>query len=892
MSISGQQQINVGLPNESANSDSLYTAFNKVNTNFNNLFDNASPYNTFNAGDGINVEANANIGTVTITNDGVTNIIAGTNIVINRSSGNVTISAIAGGNGGGGTLSSVGLTPSSRLTVTNSPLVADGNMSIDLATSGVTSGTYNNPTLTIDQYGRITSASNNTVSGTVTSVGLTAGSGIQINGGPITSNGNITVTNTGVTRLNPGPGISLSGSNGNITISTQAGGGTITYVGIISNSLTVTGSPITSSGSISVELPANSTFTGNITAANANLGNLATANYFQGDGSLLTNVSVAAGTSLVNGTSNIFVDASGNVRTSVAGTANVLVVRTAGANISGTLNVTGNANTGNLGTGRVISSGNISATQFISNIATGTAPLVVTSTTQVANLNAATSGTAGTVTTAAQPNITSVGTLTTLAVTGNANVGNLGTTALVATGNITSSNANLGNLAKANYFQGDGGLLSNISVGAGTSIVNGTSNVAVSLNGNVQISVGGTPNVLVVTSTGANLSGVANITGNLIAANVFANSGTVRGSLLTGTLTTAAQPNITSVGTLSTLSVTGNVTAGNVYAVPGIISGTTLGGNLTTNAQPNITSVGTLISLSVTGNANVGNIGTAQVLATANVTAPQFISNVAQGTAPFVVTSSTTVANLTANVALLAQALLQNTSTATTVYPTFTTSGANGNSSAVINTSISANLGNASITATTFVGALSGAATSATTAGTLTTASQPNITSASNLVTVGNITSGTWSATLGAVSGANLSSINAANVTGTFSSVTISGNMQAANVISTSYNIRSINASVAAAGSTQGTATALTKEINVISTVTSGANGVVLPTAVAGMVLIVNNTSANTLNVYPASGGVINSGSTNAAYSHVSNASLQYYATSSTQWYTVGATYV
>ena len=54
----------------------------------------------------------------------------------------------------------------------------------------------------------------------------------------------------------------------------------------------------------------------------------------------------------------------------------------------------------------------IQATQFISNVAIGTAPFTVTSTTQVANLNVATAGTASTVTTAAQPNITSVGNLT------------------------------------------------------------------------------------------------------------------------------------------------------------------------------------------------------------------------------------------------------------------------------------------------------------------------------------------------------------------------------------------------------------------------------------------------------------------------------------------------
>jgi len=75
---------------------------------------------------------------------------------------------------------------------------------------------------------------------------------------------------------------------------------------------------------------------------------------------------------------------------------------------------------------RINSSGEVQAIRFISNVAIGTAPFTVTSTTQVANLNVATAGsatTSGTVTTAAQPNITSTGTLTSLAVTGNALIG-------------------------------------------------------------------------------------------------------------------------------------------------------------------------------------------------------------------------------------------------------------------------------------------------------------------------------------------------------------------------------------------------------------------------------------------------------------------------------------
>jgi len=178
--------------------------------------------------------------------------------------------------------------------------------------------------------------------------------------------------------------------------------------------------------------------------------------------------------------------------------------------------------------------------------------------------------------------------------------------------------------------------------------------------------------------------------------------------------------------------------------------------------------------------------------------------------------------------------------------------------------------------------------------GTLTTAAQPNITS------VGTLSALTVSGTIsGSVSGSAATVTTAAqpNITsvGTLTALTItnqvnSGSVNTGNITSTGYNIRSLGTSISAAGSTQGTGTALTKDINVVSTVSAG-QGVVLPTAVAGMVLIVNNTSATSMNVYPASGGAINSLATNAAYTHTAGASLQYYAVSSTQWYTVGASY-
>ncbi len=163
---------------------------------------------------------------------------------------------------------------------------------------------------------------------------------------------------------------------------------------------------------------------------------------------------------------------------------------------------------------------------------------------------------AGTVYTAAQPNITSVGTLTSLAVTGN----------------ITSGNANLGNNVSANFFTGNGIYLTGITTAG---ISNGNSNVSIpSSNGNVNISAVGNANVLVITGTGANITGTLDVTGNITAGNISISAGSGAGgsitggnlisaNYITGTLTTAAQPNITSVGTLSSLSVTGNITSGN-----------------------------------------------------------------------------------------------------------------------------------------------------------------------------------------------------------------------------------------------------------------------------------------------------------------------------------------
>ena len=233
MAITGQQSINIGLPNESTGSDSLYIAFTKTNTNFSTLFANAS---SFTSGNGISI-ANSVISA---------NLVAGNNVSFTTdANGAITIDAISGGNGSSITsvVAGTGLTGGG----------SSGNVTLSLSTSGVAAATYTNPTLVVDTYGKITSASNNVVSGTVTSVNLTAGAGVSVAGGPITSNGSITVTNTGVTRLNAGAGIALNAGNGNVTVSATGSTGTVQSVGLTSDTLTITGGPITSIGDIDVE---------------------------------------------------------------------------------------------------------------------------------------------------------------------------------------------------------------------------------------------------------------------------------------------------------------------------------------------------------------------------------------------------------------------------------------------------------------------------------------------------------------------------------------------------------------------------------------------------------------------------------------------------------------
>jgi hypothetical protein len=280
-------------------------------------------------------------------------------------------------------------------------------------------------------------------------------------------------------------------------------------------------------------------------------------------------------------------------------------------NTTSTLTVTGTSNvTGNLNV-----TSNVTASRLISNVATGTAPLVVTSTTQVANLSVATAGsatTAGTVTTNAQPNITSVGTLSTLSVSGNANIGNIGTGILTASGNIqganlvtggvlsVTGNANIGNIGTATAIITTGNIT---TINSGL-LQNGNSNVTITANGNVTYYITGNATArMTYTSTGANLNGTLSVSGNANVGNigtaqVLASANITAPQLISNVATGTAPLVVTSTTQVANLSV----------ATAGSAGSATTAGTVTTNAQPNITSVGTLTSLSVSGNVTGGNL--------------------------------------------------------------------------------------------------------------------------------------------------------------------------------------------------------------------------------------------------------------------------------------------
>jgi hypothetical protein len=134
----------------------------------------------------------------------------------------------------------------------------------------------------------------------------------------------------------------------------------------------------------------------------------------------------------------------------------------------------------------------------------------------------------------------------------------------------------------------------------------------------------------------SNVSGLGNIAtinldGNL--SNILYGNGVFASAPAGGTYGDSNVVTLLASYGSNTISTTGNVSVGNIIGngqaltgltganVSGQVGNALVASTVYTNAQPNITSVGTLTSLSVTGNANVGNLDTTTaIITTGNIT--------------------------------------------------------------------------------------------------------------------------------------------------------------------------------------------------------------------------------------------------------------------------------
>lgn len=217
--------------------------------------------------------------------DAKVNLVAGTNISITPTANGPSIAATGAGTG---TVTSVNLTAGTSISVSGGPITTSGSITVNnTAPDQVVSLTGAGTTTVTGTYPSFTISSADSATGTVTSVAATAGTGITVSGSPITTSGTLTITNsapdqtvaltasTGITTsgtypnftiansapdqtvaIGAGTGISVSGTYPNFTVtnSSPSSGGTVTSVSGAGGStgLTLTGGPITGSGTLAL----------------------------------------------------------------------------------------------------------------------------------------------------------------------------------------------------------------------------------------------------------------------------------------------------------------------------------------------------------------------------------------------------------------------------------------------------------------------------------------------------------------------------------------------------------------------------------------------------------------------------------------------------------------
>ena len=280
----------------------------------------------------------------------------------------------------------------------------------------------------------------------------------------------------------------------------------------IANAVTVSAGNITSVGGVANLSNSSSVDLGAV--GNLHISGGSSGQFLSTNGSgTLSWASGGSQSTIANGTSNVAIVTNGNVTTSVAGNANIMTVTGTGANVSGTFNATGNSTLGNLSVSGVVRSDLIPAGNGVQSLGNAT------------NL------------------------WSNLYLSGNT----------IYLGNATIS-ANATTIVLTNPAGGQ-------TVFAGNSGNSDVSGQLLSITGNAN--VGNIGSAGIITATGnigggnINTGGVVSATGNITGGNII-------GTLVAGTLTTAAQPNITSVGTLTGLNINGNLS----------VNGATVSGNI------------------------------------------------------------------------------------------------------------------------------------------------------------------------------------------------------------------------------------------------------------------------------------------------------------------------
>jgi hypothetical protein len=360
---------------------------------------------------------------------------------------------------------------------------------------------------------------------------------------------------------------------------------------------------------------------------------------------------------------------------------------------------------------------------------------------------------------ASQTQVTSVGTLGSLSVTGNTTSGNLLTGGqLSASGNVTggnlittgllsvTGNANVGNIGATN-------IVGTLTTNAQLNITTVGTLTSLALSGNLN-----SDSNIVLNNANANISTLGNMTANVYFGN---------GSQLTGvtaatasTVTTNAQPNITSTGTLSSLSVSGNANVGNIGATNGVFTNVSGNGSALTaitgaNVSGAVSFATTANSVAVANISGIGNIATVNLDGNA--------SNILYGNGVFAVPSGAVANANYSNFAGTAYSVSGANVTGTVANATFATSAGSATTAGTANSVAGAN-----VTGTVANATFATSADSATTAGTVTTTAQGNITSVGTLTSLS--VSGT--ATIGTVQTTTLTTganTTAGTITGNFS---------------------------------------------------------------------------------------------------------------------------